>query len=330
MDLVLGDTGVHLDTDLQRVALESGRFVSYDKLLLATGAEPVKLAVPGGQLGGVHYFRTIDDAHRLKDWIAAEGDRDIVVIGGGFVGCEIASALRAQGRRIHLVEAANGLMVRALGHDVGELMAQRHREAGVSVHLEAKVTQISGKERARSVVLSNGVELACDAVVVGIGAVPSVTWLESSKLKLSDGVVVDEYATTSAANVFAAGDAARSWSPSLQRFIRVEHESNALNQAVTAARNMLGGSAIHDQIPYVWSEQYDMDIWCLGVLEGYDEVDLTADKDRWEIMAVYYCQGTPTAALGINVPDLLAPTRHLFQARTPFTVSDLAAAQQRT
>ncbi|MGQ4597946.1 FAD-dependent oxidoreductase [Nocardia sp. R6R-6] len=325
--LLLGDPGVHLDVATQRVRLGSGKILSYEKLLLAPGAEPVKLPVPGAQLDGVHYFRTLDDAHRLKGQVSSAIDSEVVIIGGGFVGCEIASTLRASGRRIHLVEATDGLMVRALGRDVGQLMAERHREAGVNLHLGVQVSRINGEGRAQSVVLSNGVELACDAVVVGIGAVPTVSWLESSGLELSDGIVVDQYAKASAANIFAAGDAARFWSPSMQRHIRLEHESNALNQAVIAARNILGGSVIHDPIPYVWSEQYDLDIWCLGVLEGHDDVDLVVDTDRWQIVAVYYRDSTPTAALGVNAPDVLARARQMFQTRTRFTANDLAAEQ---
>ncbi|KUH68074.1 hypothetical protein AU184_26685 [Mycolicibacterium novocastrense] len=336
IDLILGDCGVNLDVGAQQLTLSSGRVLSFDKLLLAPGSHPSKLPVPGGQLDGVHYFRTIDDAHRLKKWMEdsrpAQHQRrggaanEVVIVGGGFVGCEIASALAGSGRRIHLVEADSGLMVRALGHQVGQLMAERHREAGVNLHLGVQVTQVCGDDRAHSVVLSNGAELNCDTVVVGIGAVPTVGWLESSGLTLSDGITVDEYARTSNANVYAAGDAARFWSPSLSRRIRVEHEANALSQAVVAARNMLGSNVIHDPLPYVWSEQFDLDIWCLGELHGHDDIELIIDRDRWAILAVYYKEGRPTSALGVNVPNALAPARTLFQTRKHFTVGDIAAA----
>lgn len=326
IDLLLGDAGVQLNADAQQLELASGRTLSFEKLLLAPGARPAKLPVPGEHLDGVHYFRTIDDANRLKDCLVSSVDGEVVIIGGGFVGCEIASALRTFGRQVHIVESSGGLMVRALGEKVGQLMADLHRDAGVNLHLGVQVLQICGNGQARSVVLSNGEELACGAVVIGIGAVPSVAWLETSGLKLSEGIVVDEYAKTSAANIFAAGDAARFWSRSLDRYIRVEHESNALNQSVAAARNMLGGKVVHDPIPYVWSTQYDREIWCLGEPVGYDDVELRVDKARWEILALYCCRQMPVAAVGVNAPLALAYARQLFQRRERFSLDQLAAA----
>ncbi|QSR24165.1 FAD-dependent oxidoreductase [Nocardioides aromaticivorans] len=311
-ELWLGERVVGLDPTDSVVRLASGSEIGFDRLLLAPGVEPIRLPVPGSELAGVHYLRTYDDAVQLRHAVEVRGRPcRVVVVGGGFIGSELAASLGAMGALVTVVEATSQLMVQALGEEVGALLTRRHRQAGIDVRLDARVERLSGETTVQGVQLADGSELPCDLVVVGIGAKPRLEWLEGSGVELADGIVVDEHCRTSRENVFGAGDATVMYSPRLGRHRRVEHEANAQAQGVVAARNMLGGNAVHDPVDYCWSIQHDLDIWTLGETGRGGEVSVEIGDGGKHALATYRLAGNVVGVVGINRPDDLAPAREL-------------------
>nr|BAO50825.1 ferredoxin reductase component of carbazole 1,9a-dioxygenase [Janibacter sp. OC11] len=316
-ELWLGDRVVALDPHEPVVELASGSVISFDHLLLAPGVEPIRLNVPGGDLAGVHYLRTYDDAIQLRHAVEVR-DRQcrVVIVGGGFIGSEIAASLAKMNVQVTIVEAMTQLMGQALGDEVGSLLTERHREAGVDVLLDARVDSVLGGASVEGVRLADGTDIACELVVVGIGARPQLDWLAGSGVDIDGGIVVDQYCRTSRSNVYAAGDAAFMYSPRLGRHRRLEHEANAQSQGVVAARNMLGGSAVHDPIEYCWSTQHDLDIWTLGHTSRGSEVSLEVEADGRQALAFYRDSGRIVGVAGINRPDDLTRARELLTSLT--------------
>lgn len=326
--VVLGDAAIGLDADKQTVTLSSGRQLAYEKALLATGLVPAPLAIPGFSLPGVHTLRYLEDALALRTEIASS--RTVVIIGGGFVGCEVAATAISLGANVHIVEMDSVLMERAVGRDVGALLTERHRSAGVTTHLGATAVEIQGELRARTVRLDSGVVIACDVVVVGVGSRAATSWLSGTNVELSGGgIVVDGCCRTSHPQVYAAGDVATTYSPVLGRYVRTEHESNAQHQGVVAARNMLGGTKVCDSLPFVWSKQFDLDMWCVGETRGYDGVELAGNVSSYEFVAVYQAQGQTIGVFGVNSTAMGAARKLLRSEGERFSAVDLLDAAAR-
>lgn len=324
IDLLLGCRAVGLDLDSHSVILASGNRVVFERAaLVATGCRPVDPAIPGATLTGVHQLRTVDDAVRLRTELRP--GRRVVVIGGGFIGCEVAAAARVLGAEVDVVEMTTALLGRALGNRVGAIITERHRRAGVRVHLGAGVVELAGTESVQQVVTSSDEKLPCDLVVVGVGVRPEIDWLRGSGLRLNDGVIVDEYCRSSADGVYSAGDVARAFVPQLGRHHRVEHETNAQNQAIVAARNMLGANIAYNALPYIWSKQYDLDIWYLGETADSAAVDIHGITDGPRFVAAYQRGDRTVAALGVNCPGRLSVARRMLEAGSRFSASDLYA-----
>jgi apoptosis-inducing factor 3 len=271
IELLLGNRVVRLDTKGKAVELSDGTRRRYGALLLATGAEPIKLDVPGSEKPHVRYLRSLQDCRAII--ARAAGAAHAVVVGASFIGLEVAAALRTRGLKIRVVAPDPRPLERVFGAELGDLIQKLHEEHGVQFHLKRTLKTIETS----SVVLDDGVSLQADLVVVGIGVRPAVALAEQAGLRLDRGVVVDEYLETSAPGIFAAGDIARWPSPQTGKPIRVEHWVVAEQQGQAAARNILGRRQPFRAIPFFWSQHYDLQISYVGHAEGFDSTQVAGD-----------------------------------------------------
>jgi 3-phenylpropionate/trans-cinnamate dioxygenase ferredoxin reductase component len=303
----LGATAVELDLERREVALDDGHRLAFDGLVIATGTTPRRLPM-ARPLGGVHYLRTLDDAHALRtDLVAAT--RGVAVIGGGFIGAEVAASCRARGLPVTIVDAAPLPLEPVIGPEMAELCAQVHREQGVQLRLGAAVVSFEGEERVEGVELGSGEILDADVAVIGIGVVPVTDWLTSSGVTLDDGVVCDQWLRVLGASgqpvpgVVAAGDVCRWRHPGYGEAIRVEHWENAVAQGEAAAASLVRGDAAapYAAIPYFWSDQHGIKIQFVGRRHPGDELTIVdgAPADR-RFAAEYRQDGRLVAALGFN------------------------------
>src|SRR5215469_1850235 len=272
------------------------------EVVLASGATPRRLAVPGADLAGVHYLRTMADAERLR--MAITGATRVVVIGAGWIGCEVAASARQLGADVALVELGRLPLERVLGPELGAFYRDVHADHGVELHFDSGIETLRGAGRVEEVRLADGTVLAADVVVAGVGVIPRVELAEVAGLALDNGVITDEYLAASAAGVFAAGDVASAWHPVFGRRIRLEHWSSALNQGPAAAMNMLGRRTPYEQIPYFYSDQYDVGMEYSGHAPGWDQVVFRGDPASREFIAFWLAGGRVVAGMNVNVWDV--------------------------
>ena len=311
--LRLGSAATGLDAAEQTVTLDDGTVLGYDELVIATGLVPRRIpAFP--DLEGIRVLRSFDESMALREHASAA--RRAVVVGAGFIGCEVAASLRSLGVEVVLVEPQPTPLAAILGEQIGELVARLHRDEGVDVRLGLGVAEVRGQGHVDTVVLTDGTELAADLVVVGIGSRPATEWLEGSGIEVDNGVICDEAGHTSAPNVWALGDVA-SWRDSMGHQARVEHWSNVADQARVVVPAMLGQdvpSAV--VVPYFWSDQYDVKIQCLGEPEATDTVHLVEDDGR-KFLAYYERDGVLVGVVGGGVPGKVMKIRAKIAAATP-------------
>ncbi|HEY3681045.1 MAG TPA: FAD-dependent oxidoreductase [Bradyrhizobium sp.] len=293
IDLRLKSDVTAIDAKARQVKRSGGDAIPYDRLLLATGAEPVRLPIPGADQPHVHTLRTFADSRAII--AGAQAARRAIVIGASFIGLEVAASLRAREIEVHVVAPEQRPMERVLGPDMGDFVRALHEEHGVIFHLGDTVTAIDGK---RATLKSGGV-LEADLVVVGVGVRPRLTLAEQAGLKLDRGVVVDQFLETSIPGIFAAGDIARWPDPHSQENIRVEHWVVAERQGQTAARNMLGERATFDAVPFFWSQHYDVPINYVGHTEAWDEINIDGDIMARDCLLRYKSKGRVLAVASI-------------------------------
>jgi 3-phenylpropionate/trans-cinnamate dioxygenase ferredoxin reductase subunit len=324
LDLHLGRRAVALDTDMRTVSCDDGDQLHYDGLVVATGAGA--RALPGTEgLGPVRTLRTLDDCLGIRSDLEAAGDdATVVVIGAGFIGSEVAATCHGMGATVTVVEALPTPLGRVLGNEMGEACAELHRSNGVTVLTGVgvdRVTDISGGAKAIRVHLADDTHLDCDLVVVGIGVVPSVGWLEGAGLSLDNGLVCDE-TLFAADRVVAAGDVARWTHPTTGEQLRVEHWTNAAEGGAAAARNLLAGTKgaqPYDPIPFFWSDQYKSKIQVIGLPGPDDEVVVVSGSvDEGKFIALYRRGDRLRAVLGFSQPRQLMSYRPLLAAGASF------------
>jgi 3-phenylpropionate/trans-cinnamate dioxygenase ferredoxin reductase subunit len=288
-----------IDPAGRQLTLASGERLVYQRLLLATGAAPRRLRLPGADLDGVQYLRSRRDADRLA---AAVGRAErVVVVGAGWLGCEIAASVRQLGRDVTLVGREAVPLTRALGCEIGRFYRDVHAEQGVRLTLGTGVAAVRGTGRVEAVVTVDGRTLPCDLVLVGIGAAPRTELAEAAGIAIGGGVLVDEWLETIAPGVFAAGDVAVAWHPHLKTRLRIEHRANALHQGAAAARAMLGRTTRYERLPYFFSDQYDVGMEHWGLAAASDRVVLRGDPATRRFVAFWVRRQRVVAAMSVNI-----------------------------
>jgi len=299
IELELGVRATALDPRERRVSLADGRQLSYDAAIIATGARVRRLSCPGAELNGVHYVRTLADMRRLREELLP--GRRAVVIGAGVIGAESAASCREEGLEVVLLEAAAIPLERAFGRDVGRLYAEFHRARGIDVRLGVTVSELRGKGRVEEVLTADGQRIGCDFVICGIGVECEVDWMASSQVALEGGGLrVDEHARTSLPDVYAAGDVTTFFHPAEQRYVRVEAVDNAQLQAEVAAKNIVGLDTSYAPVPFFWSDQFELKMQSVGLLEGYDRVIYRGCLDKPAFVAFHLRGDKLCAAVGVN------------------------------
>lgn len=302
-----------VDASAREIVLAGGERLGYDRLLLATGAQPNRLGIPGGDLDDVRLLRTVADADALREQL--KSDHRVVVVGAGWIGCEVAASARQLGAHVTVVEPMAVPLERVLGPQLGGFYRDVHADHGVDFVLGHGVTEISGDGRAERVHLTDGRELACDLVVAGIGVKPRVGLARHADLEVENGVLVDEHLRTSAPEIFAAGDIANAYHPFFGERIRVEHWANALHQGPIAARAMLGRSDVYDRLPYFFSDQYDVGMEYIGYAHRGDRVVIRGDLAAREFIAFWLDGGRVVAGMNVNIWDVVEPIERIIRSR---------------
>jgi 3-phenylpropionate/trans-cinnamate dioxygenase ferredoxin reductase subunit len=321
IELRTGVTVERIDVDARNLVLAGGELVAWDRLLLATGARPRRLAVPGADLEDVYYLRELRDADVLGARLR-EGGR-AVVIGGGWIGCEVAASARQLGVEVALVEMGSLPLERVLGPELGRFYAGVHRDQGVELLTGVGVERLEGAGRVERVVLSDGRAIDCDFVVAGIGVTPRTELADRAGIATDNGITVSEALQTSVPGIYAAGDVANALHPFYGGRLRVEHWANALNQPATAARAMLGKPAAYERLPYFYSDQYDVGMEYTGYATSWDEVVFRGDPDGREFIAFWLDDGRVVAGMNVNVWDVVDSIEALIRTRRPVDVAKL-------
>jgi 3-phenylpropionate/trans-cinnamate dioxygenase ferredoxin reductase subunit len=306
----------------REVVLDGGHRVPFDRLLIATGARSRRLPVDGADLPGVLTLRTLEDADSLR---AAAGEaEDVVVIGAGWIGSEVAASLRTVGRRVTVIAPDAVPLERALGPKVGGVYRDLHLAHGVDLRLGSGVQRIVGNDRVSEVETSTGERIKADLVVVGIGAQPRTEFASAAGLAVGDGIEVSPTLETSVAGIFAAGDVASAWHPFYERRVRTEHWANAKFQGTAAARSMLGATAPYDRIPYFYSDQYDLGMEYTGLASASDDLVVRGSLADREFVAFWLADGRVVAGMNANVWDVATSIERLIRSRATVDAAALA------
>jgi 3-phenylpropionate/trans-cinnamate dioxygenase ferredoxin reductase component len=317
--LQLTKTAISVDPAAHTVELSDGSSLSYTKLALATGSEPRVLPVPGQEASGVHYLRNVEDSDAIRAELSPHAH--IVIVGGGWIGLEVAAAARGREAAVSVMEAADLPLASALGPEVARSFLALHRDHGVVFYLGAAVAAIeTSDEVATAVALADGTRIEADAVVVGVGAAPRLELAEGAGLAVDDGVLVDENLQTSDPDIVAVGDIAQHAHPLLGQRIRVEHWANALNQSSTAAATMLGNPTPYTELPYFFTDQYDLGMEYVGYAPAgsYQQVVIRGDLDAREYIAFWLDSDQRVlAGMNVNVWDVVDDVKALITSGQP-------------
>ncbi|MDP9402647.1 MAG: FAD-dependent oxidoreductase [Actinomycetota bacterium] len=322
---------IELRTETRTVAIDrpgsevvdaDGERIAYDRLLLATGAAARRLRIPGADLDRIFYLRDLADADRLRAALADAGR--VAVVGGGWIGAEVAATVRDTGREVTMIHPDPAPLQRTLGPEIGQIYRTLHADHGVKLAMETSVAAFRGDSAVEEVVTSDGKTIAADLVVVGVGAVPRTELAADAGLDVEAGILVDDRLRTGDERIFAAGDVASAWHPLLERRVRVEHWGNALNQGPAAARNMLGHQTPYDRLPYFFSDQYDVGMEYVGYASDWDRVVFRGDPASREFIAFWVARDRVVAAMNVNVWDVVEPMRRVIASKQPVHDARLA------
>ncbi|SBS78508.1 Anthranilate 1,2-dioxygenase system ferredoxin--NAD(+) reductase component [uncultured Mycobacterium sp.] len=324
VDLRLGASVEAVDPASHAVTLPDGSTAGYDKLLLATGSRSRHIALPGADAAGVHYLRTIDDAAALDDALSAGAS--LAIVGAGWIGLEVAASARQRGVAVTVVETAPLPLLAALGSEAAQVFADLHREHDVDLRLQTEVAAVATENgAARGLILGDGTVVAADAVLIAVGAQPNIELAQRAGLAIGDGgVVVDAGLRTSDPDIYAVGDIAAAYHPLLHTRIRIEHWANALKQPAVAAAGMLGIATEYSELPYFFTDQYDLGMEYVGYAPDYARVVFRGDPASREFIAFWLDTADRVlAGMNVNVWDVTDDVKALIGARQPVDVAAL-------
>ncbi|MGD8324682.1 MAG: FAD-dependent oxidoreductase [Gammaproteobacteria bacterium] len=294
VEVLNGRRAIELSTDSQRLRLSDGSTLTYDRLALATGASPRKLEILGSELEGVHYLRTIDDVDAIRSNL--ETSKRVVIVGAGYIGLEVAASCVALGCQVTVLEAAPRILGRVVSDSTAEFFAELHASHGVAIHCNAAIERFSGTTRVTGVTMHDGSEYECDCVIIGIGVVPNTTLAEQADIDCDNGVSVDPHTKTSVPNVVALGDCTSHPHPLVGTRIRLESVQNAIEQGKSAASTLFAEPRAFDDVPWFWSDQYDIKLQIAGLAREYDSTVTRGDRSL-RSFAVYYLDGRRLVAV---------------------------------
>jgi NADPH-dependent 2,4-dienoyl-CoA reductase/sulfur reductase-like enzyme len=322
IDLRLGTRAEAIDRDAQAVVLADGGRVGYDKLLIATGARVRRIDCPGADLAGIHYIRTIDDTLALRPELK-EGVR-VAVIGGGFIGLEVAAGARSRGANVTVVELADQVLSRVADPAVGDLVAGLHKANNVHIVTGSSVERFEGNGRVAELVCTDGETIAADVVVVGIGILPNQEIAGDGGLDVGDGITADEYGRTSDPNIFTAGDVAYHFNPILGRHLRLESWANAQNGGIAVARNMVTEPTPYVELPWFWSDQFDLNLQVVGAPRSWERLVTRGDPASGRCVVFYMDGSRVVGATAFNQGREIRACRQLVESGKAVSDEELA------
>jgi 3-phenylpropionate/trans-cinnamate dioxygenase ferredoxin reductase subunit len=325
VDTHLGRRVREISREARRIRLDDETVLPYDALLLATGSRPRPLTVPGADLAGVHQLRTIDDVEKIRADLAS-GKR-LVIIGGGYIGLEVAATARELGLDVTVLEMADRVMNRVTCKEVSAFYETEHARHGVRIITNSRVQALVGDSRTgrvKAVLTDDGAEHPADVVIVGVGVVAADELAVAANIECANGIVVDEYCKTSDPAIYAAGDCTNHPNRHYGLKLRLESVDNAFEQAATAAHNLLGTPTVHDKVPWFWSDQYDLKMIIVGLCQGHDTVVIRGTPATRSFSACYLRQGELIAIDSVNSPKDQMAARKLIAARARPNLDKLA------
>ena len=314
IELILGSEALSIDSAAKEVHLSNSSSLSYDKLLIATGGRPRKLEIEGHALNGIHYLRTIDDVDAIREQMGK--NQNMVIVGGGYIGLEVASVAVKKGMSVSVLEMENRILERVTTEEMSSFYNQLHSDQGVQIHTSTQVTAFKGDHDVQSVICGEQ-EIQADIVVVGIGILPNVEIAESAHLDIDNGIRVDENCRTSQEDIFAAGDCTNHPNPLLGRRLRLESVPNAMEQARVAASNMLGGSRIYSAMPWFWSDQYEHKLQMVGFSKESEQSVIRGDMASKCFTVFYLKDNLIIAADAVNNPKEFMASKQLVGKKIP-------------
>ena len=310
----LGVSVTAIDTDNRRLSLDDGETLHFSKLALCTGARARALPIPGAELQNVHYLRTMDDVKRIKQ--SADIAKTAVIIGGGYIGLETAASLTKLGIAVTVLEAESRLLQRVASETTSEFYLRLHQDQGVSIKLNAQASALQGDTAVTHVVCADGQTIDADMVIIGIGVIPNTELASDAGLNVDNGIVVNEFAQTSHADIVAAGDCTNHPNPLLNRSLRLESVPNAVEQAKVAAASLCGIEKPYAELPWFWSDQYDVKLQIAGINEGYTDVVVRGDQISRSFTVFYLRDNLLLSAECINRPkDFMMAKKLILQGR---------------
>jgi 3-phenylpropionate/trans-cinnamate dioxygenase ferredoxin reductase component len=328
IDLRVSTEALAIDRKAHTVALADDTDLRYDKLLLATGSRARWLSIPGADSTGVHHLRKFGDAENLNT--ALKDGSSLAIIGAGWIGLEVAASARERGVDVTVVETAKAPLIGAVGEEVGDVFAQLHRDHGVDLRLETEVKEITVEDgKATGLKLGDGSTITADRVLIAVGAQPNIELAEEAGLSTGDGgVLVDASLCTSDPDIYAVGDIAAAEHPLFEERIRTEHWANALNQPAVAVAGMLGESGEYSELPYFFTDQYDLGMEYAGYAPGSNRVVFRGDVDSREFVAFWLdADNRVLAGMNVNVWDVLDDVKSLIRKKTPVNLNKLVDPQ---
>ncbi len=311
-----------IDRAAKRLALAGNETLSYDTLVVSTGARPRKLGVPGVDLAGVHYLRTIADVNAIRHELG-KGTR-LAIVGAGYIGLEVAAVASQLGAKVTVMEMEDRVMSRVVSPPVSAFYQNEHAAHGVDIMLSTGVSGFSGNGKVTAVNLSDGNQVRTDVVIIGIGIVPNTELASDAGLEVDNGIVVDDHCRTSDPHIFAVGDCTQHPNEVLGRRVRLESVHNALEQAKTAAANICGEDSRYAQVPWFWSDQYDLKLQIAGLSQGHDQIVIRGDTGTRSFACLYLRQGQLIAVDAINSPKDFMQSKALIAAHTVIDPEALA------